>query len=111
MKRRNDIILIISILLISLILFFFFSFNKAKGRIAYIYHNEEIIMRLDLNIDKEVKVTGDISDMIIIVNEGKIHVEYSGCSNQICVNEGEKEYENEVITCLPNHIIIKICEE
>ena len=49
--------------------------------------------------------------MIIIVNEGKIHVEYSGCSNQICVNEGEKEYENEVITCLPNHIIIKICEE
>lgn len=111
MKRRNDIILIASILLISLILFFIFVFNKDKGKVAYIYHNDEVIMKLDLNNDQEVKVTGDVSDMIIIVNNGKIHVEYSGCSNQICVNEGEKELSNEVITCLPNHIIIKICEE
>lgn len=108
-RLRNDLILLFSILLIGAVLFIFWYFNtKNQGKYAYIYHKEELILKLDLYKSQEVTVEGDISPMVIVVDYGKVYVKESGCENQICVHMGEKSMENETITCMPNQITIII---
>lgn len=110
-KIRNDIILIAIILVIVGALFLVYFLNRSNGKRALIYHDSELILEVDLNTDREYIVKGDISSMIIVVNDGGIFVKESGCPNQTCVNEGSIMYSNEVIACLPNHIYIKIKED
>ncbi len=110
-KIRNDIILIAIILTIALAFFLIYFFNRKDGKKALIYHDDELILEVDLKKDNEYSINGDISNMIIVVNNGKIAVKESGCQNQICVNTGSIMYTNEVITCLPNHIYIRINED
>lgn len=110
LKRRNDIILII-ILLAGIIALFVFSFvrNNSDG-VPYvnIYKEDKILYSVPLEKNDVIEVDGEISNMVIVIKNGRVHVEYSGCDNQICVHEGEKSHENEMITCLPNKIYIRI---
>lgn len=110
-KIRNDIILIAIILIIVGALFLIYFINRSNGKKALIYHDDELVLELDLNNNGEYFINGDISSMTIVVYDGKIAVKESGCLNQICVNTGSIMYTNEVISCLPNHIIIKIKED
>ena len=108
-RLKNDLFLILALLSICLIIFMVWVFNpKKEGKKALVYHNEELIMSIDLYKNQTVYVEGDVSSMTIVVNYGKIYVKESGCYNQICVHMGEKSMENETITCLPNHITIII---
>ena len=108
-RLRNDLILLFSVLLIGIILFIFWSFNsKKQGKYAIIYHGEEIVAKLDLYKSQEITVSGDISDLVIVINYGEVYVKESGCQNQICVHMGKKSLENETITCMPNRITIII---
>jgi len=110
LKRRNDIILI-SILIIGIIsLFIFFVMRNNNGDVPYvnIYHEDKLLYSVPLEKNDNIVVKGDISEMTIIITNGYVHVEESGCDNQICVHEGNKHYMNEMITCLPNKIYIRI---
>lgn len=110
MKRRNDIILITLLLAGIVALFIMFFVRKESGNQLYvnIYHKEELLYSLPLEKNDKVIVEGDVSEMIIVIKNGRVHVDYSGCDNQICVHEGEKNQEYDVITCLPNRIYIRI---
>lgn len=110
LKRRNDIILIAFILAGIIALFVFFFIRRGSGNNLYvnIYHEDKILYSLPLDKNEKIEINGDVSKMIIIIKNGKVHVDYSGCDNQICVHEGEKSYENEMITCLPNKVYIRI---
>ena len=110
MKRRNDIILI-GILIIGIVSLFIFNlFRENNTDLPYvnIYHEDKILYSVPLEQNKEIVVNGDISEMTIIIKNGKVWVKESGCENQICVHEGEKSHMNDTITCLPNKIYIKI---
>lgn len=110
LKRRNDIILI-TILLAGIIFLFVYLFiirNSSDTPYVNIYHEDKILYSVPLSKNDEIIVKGDISEMTIIIKNGHVHVEKSGCDNQICVNEGEKGNYNEMITCLPNKIYIRI---
>ena len=80
-------------------MFLVYFLNRSNGKRALIYHDSELILEVDLNTDREYIVKGDISSMIIVVNDGGIFVKESGCPNQTCVNEGSIMYTNEVIAC------------
>ncbi|MBQ3253450.1 MAG: NusG domain II-containing protein [Acholeplasmatales bacterium] len=108
-KKRNDIILISSIILVLTVVFIIWNlFNKEPGKKAIIYHNSEVIKEVDLSEDQEFTISGNISELTIIVKDGKICVFESGCENQICVDEGYKENDLDLITCIPNGIQIKV---
>ncbi len=110
MKRRNDIILIIFLMasIVALFVFFFIRMSSTETPYVNIYHNEELLYSVPLEKNDTIEVNGDVSKMKIIIKNGKVHVDYSGCDNQICVHEGEKSHFNDVITCLPNRIYIRI---
>lgn len=107
-KHKIEIIIVAVLLLISILGILIFFMASHKGKKAIIYHNDEIILEVDLSVDKDYYVKGNISEMIIIVRDDKLWVSYSGCENQICVNSKSISQTNESITCLPNKIFIKI---
>lgn len=110
MRRVNDIILIIALLFGIAALFVLFFIRQNSGDMLYvnIYHKDELLYSVPLEKNDNIEINGDVSKMIIIIKNGKVHVEYSGCDNQICVHEGEKNHENDMITCLPNKVYIRI---
>ena len=110
MKRRNDIILIIILIIgiVSLFIFNLFRQNNTDLPYVNIYYEDKILYSVPLEQNKEIVVTGAVSEMTIVIKNGKVSVRTSGCSNQICVHEGEKSHMNDTITCLPNKIYIKI---
>ena len=110
MKRRNDIILIIFLMasIVALFVFFFIRMNSDEVPYVNIYHKEELLYSVPLEKNDTIEVTGDVSKMIIVIKNGKVHVDYSECYNQVCVNDGEKSHINDVIVCLPNKIYIRI---
>ena len=110
LKRRNDIILIALVLAGIVALFIMFFIRRENGDMLYvnIYHEDKVLYSVPLERNDEIEVTGSVSKMKIIIKNGKVHVDYSGCDNQICVHEGEKYHENDMITCLPNKIYIRI---
>ena len=110
MKRRNDIILILFILAGIVSLFIFVFLWNESGDIPYvnIYHQDKVLYSVPLEKNDTIVVQGDVSEMTIVIKNGRAHVKESGCDNQICVHEGEKSNYNEMITCLPNKIYIRI---
>ncbi|MGM9969271.1 MAG: NusG domain II-containing protein [Anaeroplasma sp.] len=108
-KFKNDVFLIAGIFVVLLIGLIVYGFVTSKsGKQAVVYKDSEIMMTIDLDENNEYIIQGEISELIIIVSDGKIKVKESGCENQYCVLDGYISRENEVIVCLPNHIYIKI---
>lgn len=110
MKRRNDIILIGILILgiVSLFIFNFFRQNNTDIPYVNIYSEDKLLYSVPLEQNREIVVNGAESKMTIVIKNGRVSVKESGCSNQICVHEGEKYHYNDTITCLPNKIYIKI---
>lgn len=110
-KHKIEIIIVVLLLLLSIVGIVIFYLTSFSGKKALVYHNDDIILEVDLDVDKEYHISGDISEMTIIVKDNKLWVSYSGCENQICVHSKSISQTNESITCLPNKIFIKIVGE
>lgn len=111
-KLRNDIILIISIVIILVTACLIIYFTSKKGKYAEIRSGDEVIMKISLDEDKEYIVEGKISPVKIIVKNGGVHVEESGCPDKICINMGTISKTNDrPIYCAPNEILIVVVEE
>ena len=111
-KLRNDIILIVSIviLLVSVCLIIFFT--SKKGKYAEVRKDDKVIMKIPLDEDKEYIVEGKISEVKIVVKNGGVHVEESGCPDKVCIKMGTISKTNDrPIFCAPNEILIVVVEE
>lgn len=88
--------------------------NSSEGKYAEIYQNGELIQTIDLNTVTEeytFTVNGeDGEENLIRVREGEIGIVSASCPDHICVNMGFISDGAMPITCLPNHIVIKVTD-
>lgn len=108
--NKNDFKLIIIIGIIILLLFIIISANKREGNTALVYYEDEVIMMLDLNINKEYTVKGYLGDVIIEVRDKKVRVKEEVSPKHLCSKEGYTNSSLKPIICLPNKIIIKVID-
>ncbi len=109
--NKSDFKLIIVLLFISTIgILCFKSFSK-KGSSAYVYHDGNLILTIDLNIDNDYVVYGDLGDVLIVVRNGKIKVEDENSPLHLCSLQGFISSSNESIVCLPNRIVINLGDD
>ena len=106
--NKKDIILIISLLFISIITILIFNINKKDGNKAYVYHDNELIKEIDLNINKKYIFDGDKGKVYVTVKDKKIKVDKETSEYHLCSKMGYISKENETIICLPNKIVIEI---
>ena len=106
--NKNDLKLITIVLIIIVILFLIYFLTNEKSNKALVYHGNNLILTIDLSIDKEYIVKGDNGDVVIKVSDNKIKVEEENSPYHLCSKQGYISNTNESIICLPNRIIIEL---
>ncbi len=111
-KIRNDLILIGCIILVALMLLIgIYSCGTKDNLVAYVYHNNELVLTIDLSTLEEETifyVDGDVNTVSIVASNKGIRISEAGCKDNVCVNQGIINNSSQTITCLPNRIVIKL---
>lgn len=106
--NKSDLKLILIILIIIGITFAVVSLNRKNGNIAEVYYEDELILKIDMNIDKEYVVSGRLGDVVVEVKDKMIRVKEENSPKHLCSKEGFTDDSLKPIICLPNKIIIKV---
>lgn len=106
--NKNDKIFIIIVLVITSMLFFVFILFKKEGTQALIYHGNQVVQTIDLNIDHIYPIEGDLGIVKVEVKDKKIRVIEENSPYHLCSKQGYISSSNETIICMPNRIMIEI---
>ena len=106
--NKCDIKLIIILLIFVLGIFVFINFNKEDSSVAEVYYEDELVLSIDLNIDDEYVVEGELGDVVLEVKDKMIRVSEENSPKHLCSKEGYIGDSSRTLVCLPNKVIIKI---
>ena len=106
--NKSDIKLVIILLVIIICIFIVINITKEKGSTAHVYYEDKLLLTIDLNIDGEYTVDGELGDVVLEVKDKQIRVKEENSPKNICSKEGFIGDSSRILVCLPNKIIIKI---
>lgn len=109
--NKSDIKLLIILSIVIISIFFVINITKKGGTIAEVYYEDELVLTIDLNIDKEYIVDGELGDVVLEVKNKQIRVKEENSPKHICSKEGFIGDSSRTLICLPNKIIVKIVGE
>ncbi len=109
-KRRNDIVFILALVIIcaSVGLSFLFLREVGDSVTVTIDGSDYGTYALSNDVTVEIKNTDGAVTNILIIKDGKAHVEYASCPDGICVAHKPILREGESIVCLPNRVVITV---
>lgn len=105
--KKSDGILIFVIVIIGFLSLFFLNCGNNVNK-AVVYYNDEIILKVELNKRKEYVVKGELGDLVIETDIGKIRVKEEVSPRHLCSLQGWVSNSYTPIICLPNKIVIKM---
>lgn len=105
--NKNDIKLVVIVLIVIVLLFSLTLFKK-KANIANVYYENELILEIDLSINKTYEVDGYNGKIKIEVLNNQIRVVEENSPYHLCSKQGFVSKSGESIICLPNKIIIEL---
>lgn len=113
--KRNAVIVgtvIIGLLLFSSAAVFYMNQSEKTGTYACIYRNNELLKKIDMQEVKEpytIKIEGeDGAYNILEIREGSIGIIEASCPDHLCQNMGFISNVWMPITCLPNHLVVRL---
>ena len=121
MKKRIIILISIIILLLLSSVIAIVCMQKDGESIALkaeLYRDNELLQEIDLSVVGEpyqIKIeytdeNGKDGYNIVEVRHGEIAIMEASCPDKLCVKMGAIHNANMPITCLPNHLVIRIVE-
>lgn len=108
--NRSDIKLVVILVLIVVIFLIVLNLNKKTG-VAVVYYEDKEILRINLDIDKEYVVEGELGDVVLEVKDKMIRVKEENSLNHICSLEGYIKDSTRSLICMPNKIVVKISDD
>lgn len=108
--RKADVIIIITVLAVcaALLLFFRFGGQKDSGQIsAEIYIAGQLMKTVPLDGEEHDLTLLEGKIVLSIENDG-VAVKFAECPSQACAHTGKITLPGQMITCLPNRVIIKL---
>lgn len=113
MTNRIWIIVFSVVALLCLAIWLFISNASSQSMIVGIYKDGSLVEKIDLNSvtgEREITLSGDFGDNVILVSNGRIEMKSADCPDKICVKHGELKSSSSPIVCLPNKVVIKFEE-
>ncbi len=104
--NRVDFKLIFLVLFISISSLILLKNNDLK--IAYVYYENNLILKLPLNKNKIYTVDGFNGEVVIEVKDNKVRIIEETSPLNICSKMGFIKESYESLICLPNKIIVTI---
>lgn len=113
MTNRIWIVVFSFVALLCLGIWLFISNVSSPSKIVGIYKDGSLVEKIDLNSvtdEREITLSGDFGDNVILVSNGRIEMKSADCPDKICVEHGELKSSSSPIVCLPNKVVIKFEE-
>ena len=110
MTNRIWIVVFSFVALLCLGVWLFISNASSPSKIVGIYKDGSLVEKIDLNSvtgEREITLSGDFGDNVILVSNGRIEMKSADCPDKICVEHGELKSSSSPIVCLPNKVVIK----
>ena len=110
MTNRIWIIVFSVVALLCLAIWLFISNAFSQSMIVGIYKDGSLVEKIDLNSvtgEREITLSGDFGDNVILVSNGRIEMKSADCPDKLCVKHGELKSSSSPIVCLPNKVVIK----
>ena len=110
MKNRIWIIIFSVATVLCLGVWLYISNVSSPSKVVGIYQNGSLVEKIDLNSvtdDREITLSGEYGDNVILVSNGHIEMKSADCPDKICVEHGELKSSSSPIVCLPNKVVIK----
>lgn len=110
MTNRIWIVVFSFVALLCLGIWLFISNASSPSKIVGIYKDGSLVEKIDLNSvtgEREITLSGDLGDNVILVSNGRIEMKSADCPDKICVEHGELKSSSSPIVCLPNKVVIK----
>ena len=107
--KRNDLYLASAMFTIALVWFILIRFSSENGEHLVVYKNNNIIDDYSLTNDGEYSIEDGENKLIeFSIKDGVVNVISASCPDKLCVHQKAISRSNEVIVCLPNHIVLMI---
>ncbi len=115
-KMLIEIILISVIFILSLFLFLVYNFTAEEGNTAVVSVSGVMVAEYSLSKDGEYLINGyNGGTNLLVIEDGKAYVKEASCPQHTgsgaCVYQGKISLVGQVITCIPNRVIIEIVGE
>lgn len=81
--------------------------NEQAGKLQ-IRLNDSVYATYDLNIKRDIQITGRMGESVIQIADGKARFAKSPCSNQYCVHQGWLTHAGQAAICLPNQVSLEL---
>lgn len=73
-----------------------------------IRQGDKIYAEYSLDQQRSIDITGPLGSSRIDINQGKVRIEKSPCTNQYCVHQGWLHRAGQVAICLPNQVSLEL---
>ena len=110
MTNRIWIVVFSFVAVLCLGVWIFISNVSSPSKVAGIYKDGSLVEKIDLNSvtgEREITISGDYGDNVILVSNGRIEMKSADCPDKLCVEHGELKVSSSPIVCLPNKVVIK----
>ena len=110
MTNRIWIVVFSFVALLCLEIWLFISNVSSPSKVVGIYKDGSLVEKIDLSSvtgEREITLSGDLGDNVILVSNGRIEMKSADCPDKICVEHGELKSSSSPIVCLPNKVVIK----
>ena len=110
MTNRIWIVVFSFVALLCLGIWLFISNVSSQSLVVGIYKDGSLVEKIDLSSvtgEREITLSGDLGDNVILVSNGRIEMKSADCPDKICVEHGELKSSSSPIVCLPNKVVIK----
>lgn len=102
----RDALLILSLLLIGAAAFLLIRLTAKDGRYVTVEVGDEPPITVSLDTPAEIPLAGGGNTLVI--ENGKAYVRDCTCPDKLCEKQGKISKSGESITCLPNHVHIRV---
>ncbi len=105
-RLKNDIIFIAALVLISALVGLGFYLFRSGGDTVSVTVDGVLYGEYSLGDDRTVEIFSEGGYNILVIENGKAHVESASCPDGICAAHKPISRDGESIVCLPNKVVI-----
>lgn len=112
-KLVTEIIIISVVLTISISLLLVYNLTAKNGNTATVFVDGTKVAEYSLTKDGEYLINGyNGGTNLLVIEDGKAYMKEASCPQEAgsgaCVHQGKKSRVGEVITCIPNKVVVEI---
>lgn len=105
--KKKDVILILALLVCAGIGYLIFN-TKDTGNTVVITLDGDEYGTYQLDVDKTIDVKSEYGHNLVVISEGKVHIEEADCPDGYCMNQGVTDSSSKSLICLPHKLVVSV---